>query len=160
MNTARAIDYLERDRLRNVIPLMLLADYGDRIGVAMAEEHGRSGVLLRMTGADKVWPKSIEAQLMHGNAGDFWNIDGVDMDTDAARRSGRRTSRAQLSAERPLGEWNQYRITVDHERVLLEVNGVRQNTARWCEEVAGKICLQSEGAPIEFRNIRLWPIVD
>ena len=26
---------------------------------------GNSGVLLRMTGADKVWPKSIEAQLQH-----------------------------------------------------------------------------------------------
>src|SRR5262249_30897183 len=36
---------------------------------------GNSGVLLRMVGEDKVWPKSIEAQLLHQNAGDIWNID-------------------------------------------------------------------------------------
>ena len=44
--------------------------------------------------------------------------------------------------------------------LTLEVNGRVQNEARWCEEVAGKICLQSEGAWIEFRNIVLRPILD
>ncbi len=57
MNTARAIDYLERDRLRNIIPLMFLQDYGDRVDVAVAEEHGRSGVLLRMATDMFRWDK-------------------------------------------------------------------------------------------------------
>ena len=125
-----------------------------------ARGAGNSGVLLRMVGPDKVWPKSVEAQLQHRNAGDFWNIDAVDMEVDRARTSGRHTSRVRPSSEKPLGEWNHYRITVDGERITLEVNGVLQNTARWCEEVAGKICLQSEGAPIEFRDIVLWPILE
>ncbi len=120
-----------------------------------ARGAGNSGVLLRVVGEDKVWPKSIEAQLHHRNAGDIWNIDRVDMDTDANRRSGRRTTRRAPSSEKPMGEWNQYRITVAGERLMLEVNGVLQNQARWCAEVPGKIALQSEGAPIEFRNIRL-----
>ena len=120
---------------------------------------GNSGVLLRVLGEDKVWPKSIEAQLHHGNAGDIWNIERFEMETDAHRRNGRRTSRREPSSERPLGEWNRYRIVMAGERLLLEVNGVLQNEARWCEEVAGTIALQSEGAPIEFRNIRLRPLV-
>ena len=33
---------------------------------------GNSGVLLRMQPPDKVWPKSMEAQLHHENAGDIW----------------------------------------------------------------------------------------
>ena len=45
-------------------------------------------------------------------------------------------------------------------RRCLEVTGAVQNEAIWCEEVPGKICLQSEGAYIEFRNIVLRPIVN
>ena len=120
---------------------------------------GNSGVLLRLVGEDKVWPKSIEAQLHHRNAGDIWNIDKVDMSVDPARTQGRRTQRMAPSSELPLGEWNHYRITLDRGELTLEVNGVVQNTASWCEEVPGKIGLQSEGAWISFRNIRVVELV-
>jgi putative membrane-bound dehydrogenase-like protein len=120
---------------------------------------GNSGVLLRMTGPDKVWPKSIEAQLESRNAGDIWNIDDVDMDVDRTRTSGRRTEKEFPCNENPPGEWNRYVITMNGGDLTLEVNGLVQNRARWCAAVGGKICLQSEGAPIEFRNIVLRPIV-
>lgn len=122
------------------------------------EKPGNSGVLLRMVGKDKVWPKSIEAQLQNLNAGDIWNIDGVEMEVDEARTSGRRTRKIHQSSERSLGEWNHYKITMFGGNLTLEVNGKIQNVASWCEEKGGKICLQSEGAPIEFRNIRLTPL--
>jgi Domain of Unknown Function (DUF1080) len=119
---------------------------------------GNSGVLVRMTGPDKVWPKSVEAQLDSGNAGDIWNIDEVPMQVDPTRTQGRRTVKLQPSSEKPLGEWNRYVITVDGGELKLEVNGVLQNEAHWLEEVPGKILLQSEGAPIEFRKIEIVPI--
>jgi putative membrane-bound dehydrogenase-like protein len=119
---------------------------------------GNSGVLLRMTGPDKVWPKSIEAQLEHRNAGDIWNIDAVDMDVERSRTSGRHTAKEFPSNEKPLGEWNKYVITLSGGDLTLAVNGLVQNRARWCARVPGKICLQSEGAPIQFRNIVLRPI--
>ncbi|MCP3915185.1 MAG: DUF1080 domain-containing protein [bacterium] len=121
---------------------------------------GNSGVLLRMVGTDKVWPKSIEAQLQSRHAGDIWNIDHFPMQVDPARTQGRRTRKLLPTNEVPLGGWNRYRIVLDHGELVLEVNGVVQNLGRWCEEVPGKICLQSEGAYIEFRNIRLRPIVN
>ena len=120
---------------------------------------GNSGVLLRKTGPDKVWPRSIEAQLQHRNAGDIWNIDEFPMLTEHDRLSGRRTAKRTVSNERPLGEWNRYVITLDRGRLVLEVNGVVQNTATWCEELPGPVCLQSEGAAIQFRNIRLRPVL-
>ncbi len=120
---------------------------------------GNSGVLLRMVGADKVWPRSIEAQLQHRNAGDIWNIDAFGMQTAAARTNGRHTARAQPCSELPLGEWNRYEILVDGPRLELRVNGVLQNTADWCEELPGFICLQSEGAEIQFRRVSLRPIL-
>ncbi len=119
---------------------------------------GNSGVLLRMTGADKVWPKSVESQLNSGDAGDIWNIDEVSMQVDPSRTQGRRTVKLQPSSEKPLGEWNRYVITLDGGELTLEVNGVKQNEAHWVERVPGKICLQSEGAPIEFRKVEIVPI--
>ncbi len=123
-----------------------------------AKGPGNSGVLLRTTGPDKVWPRSIEAQLHHTDAGDIWNIDEVPMLVDPARTQGRRTVKLRPSSEKPLGEWNRYEITLRGGDLRLVVNGVLQNEARWCEEIAGKICLQSEGAEIHFRNVVLREI--
>ncbi|MFT5048994.1 MAG: putative membrane-bound dehydrogenase-like protein [Chlamydiales bacterium] len=119
---------------------------------------GNSGVLLRKIGPDMVWPNSIEAQLQHRSAGDIWNIGEFPMWTSPDRLQGRRTVKSNPSNELPLGEWNRYVITMDRGSLTLEVNGEIQNTATWCDEVAGTICLQSEGAAIQFRNIRLRPI--
>lgn len=121
--------------------------------------EGNSGVLLRMTGEDKVWPKSIEAQGLIRNLGDIWNIDQFPMKTDPGRTSGRHTPKRHPCNEKPLGEWNQYDILLDGGNLELWVNGLLQNGATDCQEVAGKICLQSEGAQMEFRNITLIPIL-
>lgn len=123
----------------------------------VTKQAGNSGVLLRMVGEDKVWPKSVEAQLESGNAGDFWNIEDVKMTTEKSRLKGRNTKHTH-GAERPLGEWNEYEITVNKGDVILKVNGEELNRATDVAEVAGKICLQSEGAEIHFRNIRLVPL--
>lgn len=123
----------------------------------VTKQAGNSGVLLRMIGPDKVWPKSVEAQLHSGNAGDFWNIDDYVMKTDPQRTRGRNTKKTKM-AEYPIGEWNEYEIIVNRSDVILFVNGEEVNRAWDVEENAGKICLQSEGAEIHFRNIRLAPI--
>lgn len=123
----------------------------------VTKQAGNSGVLVRMVGPDVVWPRSIEAQLQSGSAGDFWNIGDFPMKTDPARTRGRNTKHTKAN-ERPLGEWNDYEITVDHGTVTLKVNGEVLNAATDCWEVPGKICLQSEGAEIQFRNIRLTPL--
>lgn len=123
----------------------------------VTRQAGNSGVLLRLIGPDKVWPRCIEAQLQSGNAGDFWNIDDFPMQTDPQRTEGRNTKKLH-AAERPIGEWNEYEIIVDHGTVTLKVNGELLNEAREALETPGKIGLQSEGAEIHFRNIRLAPI--
>jgi len=122
-----------------------------------AKGAGNSGVLLRMIGPDKVWPRSVEAQLQSGNAGDFWNIDEFPMKVNPARTKGRNTKKTHL-AEYPIGEWNEYEIIVNGGSVVLYVNREKLNNAWDVWETPGKIGLQSEGAEIHFRNIRLSPI--
>jgi hypothetical protein len=125
-----------------------------------AKGAGNSGVLLRVQPPDQVWPESMEAQLMSGRAGDIWNIGDFPMVTDAARTSGRHTAMEGTSSERPLGEWNRYRIVVDGPVLELYVNGSLKNRATGCKVVPGRIALQSEGAWIEFRDITLTPLPD
>lgn len=118
------------------------------------KEAGNSGVLLRTIGPDKVWPKSLEAQLMHGNAGYFIGIDGYPVKGDAARTNGRVIAFSE-NAENPVGEWNRYVITVNGGHVTLEINGKVVNEATDVEVNRGTIGLQSEGTPIHFRNITI-----
>lgn len=119
---------------------------------------GNSGVLLRVVGADQVWPKSIEAQLESRSAGDIWNIGEFPMQAQASRTEGRHTTKEHATNEKPLGEWNKYSIRLDGGRLELRVNGLLQNVADHCEVVAGKIALQSEGSHIEFREIKIRPL--
>jgi hypothetical protein len=120
----------------------------------VTKQAGNSGVLVRMVGEDKVWPKSVEAQLQSGQAGDFWNIGDFKMTAAKDRTNGRNTKRTH-TAERPVGEWNEYEIIVNHGEIILKVNGEEVNRAMDVDEVGGKICLQSEGAEIQFRRITL-----
>ena len=137
------------------------ADY-DNYVLALQLRHvtkGNSGVLVRKVGPDKVWPRSIEAQGMFMNLGDIWNIDKFPMKTDPARTNGRHTRKMHGSNENGLGQWNRYEITLDGDDLEIQVNGLVQNTATECWETPGKICLQSEGGQVQFRNILLLPII-
>jgi hypothetical protein len=120
---------------------------------------GNSGVLVRMVGEDKVWPRSIEAQGQYGHVGDIWNIGDFPMKTDPKRTKGRRTLRIHESNEKPIGQWNQYEISLDGPELEIKVNDLVQNTGTECWETPGKICIQSEGSQMEYRNIVLIPII-
>ncbi|MDP6538837.1 MAG: DUF1080 domain-containing protein [Planctomycetota bacterium] len=120
----------------------------------VTKKAGNSGVLLRQIGPDKVWPRSIEAQLQSGAAGDFWNIDKFPMQVVEERTRGRNTRRTATN-ESPIGEWNRYEITAWKGHVVLRVNGEVLNQAWECLRTPGKVCLQSEGAEIHFRRISL-----
>lgn len=136
-----------------------------------------SGVLLHIQPEERFWPVCLEAQLHEGSAGDFIAMTlaiGFDelravreknaaaAGTDEAARqralNARQVPKQQPSAEKPLGEWNTYEIVCRGDSVTLKVNGVRQNTATGLSIREGAIGLQSEGAPIEFRNVKLLPL--
>lgn len=101
----------------------------------------------------------MEAQLESRSAGDFWNIDEVKATVDAKRTDGRHTVKLHETNEKPLGEWNHYRIVVNEGTIELWVNGLVQNIATSVEVTKGRIALQSEGAYIEFKNITLTKII-
>lgn len=122
---------------------------------------GNNGVLVHTStpGVLGVWPKSIEVQMQANEAGDFWVIGTeLDVENEAARKQGRRHRNLTDGSERPLGEWNHMEITCRGDEILVRVNGVLVNHATNCNVTRGAICLQSEGTPIEYRNIRVTPL--
>jgi 3-keto-disaccharide hydrolase len=121
---------------------------------------GNSGVLLRVQEPDNVWPKSVECQLQSKNAGDIWVIDEFPIKTAPDRTEGRHVKKEHETNEKPLGEWNEYDITLDGGNLELKVNGLVQNTASDMQVIPGYILLQAEGAEIEFRKVTLTPIGD
>ena len=131
-------------------------------------QPGNGGVLVRTTGEHKIWPKSLEAQINAGDAGDFWGLGGYPLDGPAERKRtieteqfGKLTNlKKTATAEQAAGAWNTYKITAQDETVTLVINGLTVNRATGCTVVPGKICLTAEGSEIHFRNIRLVPISD
>ena len=54
-----------------------------------------------------------------------------------------------------VGEWNHYYIRGLNGEVRLWVNGEEVAGGSGCDPRTGYLCLESEGSPIEFRNIRI-----
>jgi hypothetical protein len=62
--------------------------------------------------------------------------------------------------QKPVGEWNDWRVLVKSDKVTFWCNGKLAWEATGLKPARGYIGLQAEGAPIEFRNLRLREIKD
>ena len=130
------------------------------------DEPSNSGVLLHVQGKEMIFPHCVEAQLMHGKAGDFVLMgkgaaitvnDSTYLVTSEERRY-LAIPKFEDSSENPAGEWNSYDITCRDGIIELRVNGVLQNKGTEVSLTEGNIALQSEGGPMQFRNIYLKPL--
>ena len=140
-------------------------NYALKLQWRWAENPGRgrnSGVFVHTVGPDMIWPKGVEAQLMADHAGDFWLVGDFKLDIDKSKqdpKTPRHYLRTKDNVEKPIGEWNEYLIHCTKDgTVKLWVNGTLVNEGKNAELTKGKILLQSEGAPIHFRNIEVTPL--
>jgi hypothetical protein len=116
-----------------------------------------SGVLVHVSKPNPpgVWPKSFEAQLEHGNAGDFWCIGETLTAKGESPNNGKRWLRTTDPKEKPLGEWNTMTVICTEDSIEVHVNGVLTNHGKSLSAKEGAIAFQSEGFPIEIRNVLL-----
>jgi hypothetical protein len=127
------------------------------------EEPTNSGVLLHVQEPDMIWPLAIECQLMHEHAGDLVLIgkgagatvkDSTYLITSEEKRYAVIPKFDEVS-EKTAGEWNSYEITSVNGELKVLVNGVLQHEASDLTLTRGHILLQSEGSPMQFRNVYL-----
>ena len=118
----------------------------------------------------KMFPKSIEVQMMHKNAGDFWciveDITVPDMETRRGPKANwgitegkeRRVKNLTDSSEKAVGEWNSMTIECVGNSIKVWVNGDMVNYGYNATASKGNIALQAEGSEVEFRKVELTPI--
>ncbi len=137
-----------------------------------------SGILYHIQGPNKVWPTSLEYQICEGQTGDFYMTDGAALTgTDGKRETGPPGSAARIKRigegpwqnvtgyrdpngeiEKAHGEWNVVEILVQGDKVKQYLNGKLVNQGTKAYPASGKILIQSEGAEIYFRDIKLYPL--
>jgi hypothetical protein len=97
-----------------------------------------------------------------GKKGDFFSTDGDVFAVGASKMNpfpplspngSRSFPRKSLSKGTP--EWNHYYVRAINGEVRLWVNGEEVSGGANCEPRTGYLCLESEGAPVEFKNIRI-----
>ena len=137
-----------------------------------------SGILYHVEGPQKVWPTSIEFQIIEGGTGDFWMTDGgavtgiagvrvtgppgSALKIDRIRKgpwnnvTGYRDSTGEV--EKPHGEWNVLELVAPGDHVKQFVNGKLANEGSKMFPSSGKILFQSEGAEVFFRDVKLYPL--
>ena len=134
---------------------------------------GNCGVLVHAStprALYSMFPKSIEVQMMHENAGDFWVIvEDIKVD-DMERRRGpkekwgitegteRRIINLTDDSENALGEWNRLVIECLDHQIKVWVNGDLVNYGYDATVSSGQIAIQAEGAEVEFRKLEIRPI--
>ena len=120
----------------------------------------------------KMFPQSIEVQLLSGNAGDFWvireDIKVKDMETRRPGAAGekwgstegdaRRILNLTDNSEKPLGQWNSRIVEVRGRSITVWVNGDLVNDGFDATVDQGRIALQAEGAEVEFRKVDIGPL--
>ena len=114
-------------------------------------EGTNSGIFVHVQDGDKLWPNAIECQLCSGKAGDYVMLGGSKIEEIECKEEYPVKDRAG-DFENPVGEWNAADIECRGNNIKVYINGKFQNECT-CDSKDGFIALQSEGGPIEFRNI-------
>jgi hypothetical protein len=148
-------------------------DYRFEVQYRFAGEPGNCGVLIHAStprALYKMFPKSLEVQMMHENAGDFWCIVEDIKVPDMEDRRGpkeewgitegkkRRILNLTDGSEKPAGEWNTMVIECLNNSVKVWVNNDLVNHGFDGTARKGQIALQAEGSEVEFRELVLTPI--
>ena len=148
-------------------------NYRLEVEYRFAGKPGNCGVLVHAStprALNKMFPKSIEVQMNHLHAGDFWCIVQDISVPDMVKRRGpkeewgvdgkkkRRILNLTDGSENPAGEWNRMKIECLGDEVKVWVNGDFVNHGFDCEASKGQIALQAEGSEVEFRKLLLTPI--
>ena len=148
-------------------------NYRLQVEYRFAAKPGNCGVLVHAStprALYEMFPKSMEVQMMHENAGDFWCIVEDITVPDMEKRRGpkeewgivegkkRRVKNLTEKSEKKVGKWNTMIVECLDREVKVWVNGDLVNYGFDCTANKGQIAVQAEGSEVEFRKIELTPI--
>ena len=119
------------------------------------------------------FPSGIEVQVLdHGYAtqyekktgkkpnwfttnGDVFPVGGTKMKPFPPTSPDGSRSFPRKNLSKGIGEWNHYYVRCINGEIRLWVNGEEVSGGNQIEPASGYLCLESEGAPVEFKSIRV-----
>jgi hypothetical protein len=107
---------------------------------------------------DELWPKGIQFQIKEGGAtGDFVLLQEVTLTINGIRTQPGKSVVAKRfqEAENPINEWNTLVITSNNGTITQELNGKLVNEGINSSVTKGRVLLQYEGFPIDFRKVEI-----
>jgi hypothetical protein len=106
---------------------------------------------------DNIWPKGIQFQIKENTTGDFIFLDNITsvVNGKLVEAGSSVTSPKFESNENPYGEWNKIVIRSYNGKITQYLNGMLVNQCTEASATEGKISLNYEGSPIDFKNIQL-----
>jgi hypothetical protein len=87
--------------------------------------------------------------------GDVFPLQGARMKPFPPVAPGGERSFPRKNLSKGAGEWNHYYVRCINGEIRLWVNGEEVSGGTNCEPRSGYLCLESEGAPVEFKEIRI-----
>jgi 3-keto-disaccharide hydrolase len=111
------------------------------------QEWPNAGFFINAGAIEKGWPMSQEVQGHFGEAGSLFGVRGGKV-TGAKRGP-------IVKNRPPFGSWDRYEITQQEGRIKVVLNGDLVNEGSDAEPEEGTICLQSEGWPVDYRNVEI-----
>ncbi len=107
------------------------------------------------TAKDMLWCTGIQYQIKEKSTGDFIFLGGVTAEIDGKETTaGKSMAYPKIQeAEKPVGKWNKLEITVRNGTIVQKLNGKIVNTAKNPSVTSGRVLLQYEGYPVDFKNI-------
>lgn len=145
-------------------------DYKLEVEYRFPGEPGNCGVLVHASTPRALYdmfPKSIEVQMEHDNAGDFWciveNIEVLNMEERRGPKENwgitegkeRRIKNLTEDSKNQLGQWNNMVIECRGDTIKVWVNDELVNEGFNSTAKKGHIALQAEGAEVEFRKVEI-----
>lgn len=87
--------------------------------------------------------------------GDVFSIHGATFVPDRPHPGGWMRCLPSEKRANPAGQWNHYKVTCNDGSIKLEVNGKEVSGGTKANPRKGYLCVESEGAPANFRNMRI-----
>ncbi len=147
--------------------------WGEQTHEPRKDKARDSGVLFHVNGEDKVWPHSIEFQMIEGGTGDIIMVGDVTLTVKGETKSKGSFDRfgkgpfkdvvgyrdPQGEVEKPHGQWNCLELWAVGDTVRYYVNHRLVNEGTDSSLTKGKILFQSEGAEVYFKTMELRPVL-
>jgi hypothetical protein len=159
--------------LGHLITDAVYENYRLTVNYKFTGKPGNCGILVHASTPRALYdmfPKSLEIQMQHKEAGDFWCIEeditvpnmevrrGEQKDWGVSAGKLRRIKNLTDDSEKPLGQWNTMVIECFKNSIKVWVNGTLVNEGTNCTANKGQIAVQAEGAEVEFSKLILQPI--